>query len=44
VTTGVVDDRQVEITSGVRGGELVITRGHAGLEDGAIITVDRAAR
>ena len=44
VTTGVIDDRQVEITSGVRAGELVITRGHAGLEDGAIITVDRAAR
>lgn len=44
VTTGVVDDRQVEITSGVRGGELVITRGHAGLEDGAIITVDSGAR
>lgn len=44
VTTGVIDDRQVEITSGVRGGELVITRGHAGLEDGAIITVDSAAR
>jgi RND family efflux transporter MFP subunit len=44
VTTGVVDDRQVEITSGVRGGELVITRGQAGLEDGAIITVDHTAR
>jgi RND family efflux transporter MFP subunit len=43
VTTGVIDDRQVEITSGVRGGELVITRGHAGLEDGAIITVDQPA-
>jgi RND family efflux transporter MFP subunit len=44
VTTGVMDDRQVEITSGVRGGELVITRGHAALEDGAMITVDSAAR
>jgi RND family efflux transporter MFP subunit len=44
VTTGVIDDRQIEITSGVRGGELVITRGHAGLEDGAIITVDSGAR
>ena len=44
VTTGVIDDRQVEITSGVRGGELVITRGQAGLEDGAIITVDIGAR
>jgi membrane fusion protein (multidrug efflux system) len=44
VTTGVIDDRQIEITSGVRGGELVITRGHAGLEDGAIITVDTTAR
>jgi RND family efflux transporter MFP subunit len=39
VTTGVIDDRQIEITSGVRGGELVITRGQAGLENGALITV-----
>jgi membrane fusion protein (multidrug efflux system) len=44
VTTGVIDDRQIEITSGVRGGELVITRGQAGLEDGALITVDTTAR
>jgi RND family efflux transporter MFP subunit len=40
VTTGVVDDRYVEITSGVRAGELVITRGQSGLEDGAAISVD----
>jgi len=44
VTTGVIDDRQVEITSGVRAGELVITRGHSGLEDGAAISVDTTAR
>ena len=44
VTTGVIDDRQVEITSGLRAGELVITRGHNGLEDGAAINVDTTAR
>ena len=44
VTTGVIDDRRVEITSGVRAGELVITRGHTGLEDGAPISVDTGAR
>jgi multidrug efflux pump subunit AcrA (membrane-fusion protein) len=42
VRTGVVDDRYVEITSGVRAGELVITRGQSGLEDGAAISVDVA--
>jgi RND family efflux transporter MFP subunit len=40
VTTGVIDDRQAEITSGVRAGELVITRGQSSLEDGAAISVD----
>ena len=44
VTTGVSTERQVEITSGLRPGELVITRGHTGLEDGAEISVDTAAR
>jgi hypothetical protein len=44
VTTGVIDDRFVEIISGVRAGELVITRGQAGLEDGALINVDVTAR
>ena len=44
VTTGVIDDRYVEITSGVRAGELIITRGQAGLENGAQISVDIAAR
>jgi RND family efflux transporter MFP subunit len=39
VTVGIADDRQVEITSGVRAGELVIVRGHTGLEDGARISV-----
>ncbi len=39
VTTGVIDERQVEITAGVRVGELVITRGQATLEDGASISV-----
>jgi multidrug efflux pump subunit AcrA (membrane-fusion protein) len=44
VTTGVVDGRRVEITSGLRAGELVITRGHFRLADGAHISVDTTAR
>ena len=44
VTTGVIDERYVEITSGIRAGELIITRGQAGLEDGAAISVDITAR
>ena len=39
VMTGLEDERRVEITSGVRAGELVITRGHVGLADGAAISV-----
>jgi RND family efflux transporter MFP subunit len=39
VTTGIADGSRVEITSGVRAGELVITRGHIGLADGATISV-----
>jgi RND family efflux transporter MFP subunit len=44
VTVGVTDDDGVEITSGVRAGELVITRGHSGLEQGTKISVDVAGR
>ena len=44
VTTGLADDDQVEITSGVEAGELVITRGHTGLTDGATISVDTVVR
>lgn len=44
VTTGLADDDQVELTSGVDAGELVITRGHTGLADGATISVDTFAR
>jgi RND family efflux transporter MFP subunit len=44
VTLGVSDDRRVQITSGVRAGELVIMRGHSGLADGAAISVDRGTR
>lgn len=39
VTTGIADGPRVEVTSGVRAGELVITRGHIGLADGAAISV-----
>ena len=44
VTTGLADDDHVEITSGVEAGEMIITRGHTGLADGAAISVDTSAR
>ncbi len=43
ITTGVVGEEAVEIVSGVRAGELVITRGQTGLQDGARISVDTSA-
>ena len=39
VKTGIADAARIEITEGLRAGELVITRGHIGLNDGAAITV-----
>jgi multidrug efflux pump subunit AcrA (membrane-fusion protein) len=39
VTTGIEDEQRIEITSGIRPGELVITRGQIGLDDGAAISV-----
>jgi membrane fusion protein (multidrug efflux system) len=39
VTTGITTDAGVEITSGLKAGDLVITQGHVGLEDGAAISV-----
>ena len=39
VKTGIEDAARTEIVDGVRAGELVITRGHVGLADGAAITV-----
>ncbi len=39
VTTGITDQSRVEITSGLRAGELVITRGQVGLSDGMAVTV-----
>ncbi len=44
VTTGISDDRGVEITSNLRPGELVITRGQNGLADGARINVALAGK
>ena len=44
VTTGLADADSVEIVSGVEAGELVITRGQAGLADGAAISVDTSIR
>jgi cobalt-zinc-cadmium efflux system membrane fusion protein len=38
VVIGVETDERIEITSGVSAGELVITRGQTGLEDGAAIS------
>ena len=40
VMVGVETDERAEITSGIKAGELVITRGQAGLQDGAAISVD----
>ena len=40
VTIGIADDERVEITSGVGAGDLVITRGHTNLPDGAAISVE----
>ena len=39
VTTGIATDERVQITSGLKAGELVIIRGHIGLADGAAISV-----
>lgn len=39
VTVGITTAAGVELTSGVRPGELLITQGHIGLADGAVITV-----
>jgi RND family efflux transporter MFP subunit len=44
VVTGLVDEERVEITAGLKPGELLITRGHATLPDGATISVDLANR
>jgi RND family efflux transporter MFP subunit len=44
VTTGLREGDLVEITSGIKAGELVITRGQVGLADGAAISVDTTAR
>lgn len=40
VTTGIVDEERIEITSGLKPGELLITRGQAGLSDGDTINVE----
>jgi membrane fusion protein, multidrug efflux system len=41
VKTGFEDDEQIEIASGVKAGEMVITSGHNGLPDGATITLNK---
>lgn len=38
VTTGITTEAGVEITSGLKPGDMVITQGHVGLQDGAAIT------
>jgi RND family efflux transporter MFP subunit len=40
VTTGIVNEERVEITSGLKPGELIVTQGQAGLADGDAISVD----
>lgn len=39
VTTGLVDDERIEITSGLKAGELLIVQGQGGLTDGIRISV-----
>jgi len=41
VTTGIRNDRQTQITSGLRGGETVVTEGNYGLPDGTKVTVSQ---
>lgn len=43
VTVGAEDEDRVEITSGVKAGEMVITSNHNGLPDGAAISIAPAA-
>lgn len=38
ITTGITSDAGVEVTAGLKTGDLVITQGHIGLEDGTPIT------
>jgi RND family efflux transporter MFP subunit len=40
VSIGLRDGEHVEVTSGLRAGEIVVTRGQVGLADGAAISVD----
>jgi RND family efflux transporter MFP subunit len=44
IKTGIADEVHVEILSGVKAGEPVITHGQAGLPDGAAIMVDTPAK
>jgi RND family efflux transporter MFP subunit len=39
VTTGLSTPREIEITNGIKAGEMVITQGHQGLPDGSPITI-----
>jgi membrane fusion protein (multidrug efflux system) len=39
VTTGITTETGVEITSGLKPGDVVITQGHVGLQDGAALSV-----
>ena len=44
IVTGLADDEHVEVRSGLKAGELVITRGQAGLPDGAAIAAAPAEK
>jgi multidrug efflux pump subunit AcrA (membrane-fusion protein) len=39
VVTGVMDGQHVEIRSGLKAGELIVTQGHSSLRDGTPISV-----
>jgi RND family efflux transporter MFP subunit len=43
VQIGIADGTNVEVVSGVKAGEMVVVEGHAGLPDGAAITIDHDA-
>ncbi len=44
VTVGLSDDAHVEVRSGLKSGEQVITTGQAGLPDGAVIRIEPATK
>jgi membrane fusion protein, multidrug efflux system len=44
VMLGITDEEHAEVRSGLKAGEMVITRGQAGLPDGAAVTLEAPAK